>query len=149
MKRYLVLLMVVILPALTMGSSIPNSGEVAYTMSALLTKSTANAFPSSGALPVSDEEYFGIEVMCDDASGDAISGTVSVQTSFDGDNWVTYTQTVIYPSTAASAATMAVTGDGTYYHASVKPLPCPYLRFLVTEAGAQEDVTCTIKLFNQ
>lgn len=132
-----------------MAISPPGSGEVAYTYTGTLTKSTANYVPSTSGISVSDDEAFGVEIMCDDASNDAIGVTVSVQTSFDATNWVTYSQTVLYPTTAAAASTMSISTDGGYYHASIHPMPCPYLRLALTEGSAQSDVTYSVKVFYQ
>lgn len=144
----LILILTIFVSQIAYAESLSNSGVV-VSSSALLDASSANYFPSSSGHNINDYESFGYEIMCDDASGDAIGVTVTVQTSYDGTNWVTATQNYIFPSTAAATASLSITTDGGYYHGSIHPCPAPMIRLVLTEGSAQADVTATVKVFLQ
>ena len=134
---------------LLLASSLPKIGTQA-TWSRVVTKSASNYFPATGGIRVDDSESFGAEVYCIDASGDNVDITWHLQTSFDETNWVTYTETVFYGTHTAGAATISMTGAANRrYHASVHPMPVPYIRLNAVEAAGQDDVTCTLRVFGQ
>ena len=154
MKRshYLIIITLVLIAGTIMGASLPHSGIITGDINAtgvLLTASAANYFPSTSGINVSDYEYFGYEIMCNDAADDAIGVTVTLETSYDQTNWVAYTQNVFYSTTAAAAASVSIATDEAYYHGSIHPAPCPYVRLVLTEGSGEADVTAYVKEFLQ
>jgi hypothetical protein len=109
----------------------------------------ANYLPSSSGIQVSDRESFGLQLKLEESTGADPSVIIYVQGSMDQTNWVTYTQSVIYPATAAATAAWAITAETTYYLASIQPGPVRYLRIYVCEWAADADVTATWYIFQQ
>lgn len=114
--------------------------------SVLLTASSDTYVPNTTGWNVGDSEYFGYDIIMEEATGNTPGVTVSLDVSIDGTNWLTYSQSVFYPIDGAASGTLTI-ADENHDMGSIKPMPCKYIRFKCTEGNGDDDVTATIQLY--
>jgi hypothetical protein len=146
-NRYVVLMLLLFIPAVLYAGNV-GVGKV----SALLTASSANYFPSSSGIEIGDHDgYFSYSILLEEETGNTPGATVTIEISMDKKDvlaasrtWDALTQTYIYPGDAAGTGSLAI-ADENEHTGSIHPPLCARFRVVVTETATDADVTCTFK----